>query len=180
MTRFTKPALHAALALAMTVGLQGTLLAKVLVYRSVLSGHTTTSDTGSSATGSARVRVDTNTRRVSVDLRVRGIALDALWKNLVRGPIGPIHFHQYIARAGQPDDVVLVLPLPYGPNYRTTRHGFRVVMKNYDYATGAQLLGSKASFEEFVAAMGGGHVILNVHTDKFTDGEISGLVRAEG
>ena len=176
MMTWKQLAFRGAISLAVVVGAPGAAVAKVLIYRTSLSGHVSTSDTGSAATGTARVRVDTAAREVSVDLKVRGIRPDALWKNLVRGPIGPIHFHQYIPRPGQPDDVVLVLPLPYGPSYTATRDGFRVVMKGYDYATGAKLLGSTATFEEFVAAMGSGHVILNVHTEKFTDGEISGAV----
>jgi hypothetical protein len=74
---------------------------------------------------------------------------------------------------------VLVLPLPYGADYRATRSGLRVTMKDYDYTAGAALLKSTLTFDEFVAAMKSGLVILNVHTDAFHPGEISGKV-AEG
>jgi len=167
----------AALAAAAAM-LAGTAEAKTLRFHATLDGKTATSATGSSATGTARVRVDSVTHKVSVDLDVHGLTMDALWDKLVKGPIGPIHFHEYIARPGQPDDVVLVLPLPYGANYQPTGDGFRVRMKDYDYAAGAKLLGSDATFEHFVTAMGSGHVVLNIHTDRFTDGEISGTVAA--
>ncbi|MDH7975270.1 CHRD domain-containing protein [Sphingomonas sp. AR_OL41] len=152
--------------------------AEHLRFRATLAGTAAPTATGSPATGRATIRVDTATQRVSVDLTITGLGVDALWDRLVKGPIGPIHFHEYVARAGQPDDVVLVLPLPYGPTYRPTRHGFRVRMKDYDYAAGAKLLGSTATFAHFVTALRDGHVILNVHTDRFTDGEISGTVAA--
>ena len=158
--------------------LAGTAQAKTLRFHAALDGKTATSATGSTATGTARVRVDSVTHKVSVDLDVHGLTMDALWDKLVKGPIGPIHFHEYTAKPGQPDDVVLVLPLPYGANYQPTRDGFRVRMKDYDYAAGAKLLGSDATFEHFIAAMGSGHVVLNIHTDRFTDGEISGTVAA--
>lgn len=165
------------LALAATATLlASTADAKTLRFHATLDGKAATSATGSAATGTARVRIDSVTHRVSVDLDIHGLTLDALWDKLVKGPIGPIHFHEYIARPGQPDDVVLVLPLPYGTNYRPTHDGFRVRMRDYDYAAGAKLLGSDATFDHFVAAMAGGHVVLNVHTNRFTDGEISGTV----
>jgi hypothetical protein len=49
-------------------------------------------------------------------------------------------------------------------------------MKDYDYRAGAKLVGSTLTFDEFVAAMRSGLVILNVHTDKHNPGEISGRV----
>jgi hypothetical protein len=156
----------------------GLARAETLRFHASLDGKSATSTTGSAATGTAKVRVDTVTHRVSVDLAVHGLTVDALWDKLVKGPIGPIHFHEYIARPGQPDDVVLVLPLPYGASYQPTRDGFRVRIKDYDYAAGARLLGSGATFEHFIAAMGSGHVVLNIHTDRFTNGEISGTVAA--
>jgi hypothetical protein len=71
---------------------------------------------------------------------------------------------------------VLALPLPYGATYTATADGFHVVMKDYDYAAGAKLLNSTLSFDDFVAAMKDGKVVLNVHTDKFNPGEIGGVV----
>jgi hypothetical protein len=148
--------------------------AKILKYHAVLDGKYGTDPTGSAATGRAAIRVDTVTRRVSVDLKVTGITVDQLWDKLVAAPIGPIHFHKYATAAG--GDSVLALPLPYGVNNRATPAGLRVTMKDYDYETGAALLKSTLSFDDFVTGMAGGLIVLNVHTDKFNPGEISGLV----
>jgi hypothetical protein len=151
--------------------------AETLTFHAALDGKSGAEPTGSAATGKARIRVDTKRRLVSVDMNVDGITIDALWDNLVAAPIGPIHFHKYATAAG--GDSVLVLPLPYGADYHATKRGLRVTMKDYDYAAGAKLLKSTLSFDDFVAAMRSGLVILNVHTDKFNPGEISGKV-AEG
>jgi hypothetical protein len=148
--------------------------AKILKFHAALDGRYGTDPTGSAATGRAAVRVDTVTRRVSVDLKVAGITVDQLWDKLVAAPIGPIHFHKYATAAG--GDSVLALPLPYGANYHSTPAGLRVTMKDYDYVTGAALLKSTLSFDDFVAGMQSGLIVLNVHTDKFNPGEISGLV----
>ncbi|MBV8686627.1 MAG: CHRD domain-containing protein [Alphaproteobacteria bacterium] len=146
--------------------------AKVLTFHAALDG--THDATGSAATGKARVRVDTTRQRVSVDLTVDGITLEALWDKLVAAPIGPIHFHKYASLAG--GDSVLVLPLPYGAAYRATPHGLRVTMRDYDYRAGGRLVNSTLSFDDFVAAMRSGLVVLNVHTDSHNAGEISGKV----
>jgi CHRD domain len=147
--------------------------AEVLTFRAKLDGKYGAA-TGSAATGTARVKVDTRRRRLSVDLTLDGITADALWDKLVTAPIGPIHFHKYATAAG--GDSVLVLPLPYGAQYRATKHGLRVTMKDYDYVAGGKLVKSNLSFDEFVVAMRSGLVVLNVHTDAFNPGEISGLV----
>jgi hypothetical protein len=146
--------------------------AKDLTFHATLDGRH--DSTGSAATGKARIRVDTARRRVSVDLTLDGITLDALWDKLVAAPIGPIHFHKYATAAG--GDSVLVLPLPYGANYHATKHGLRVTMKDYDYVAGGKLVNSSLSFADFIAAMRSGLVVLNVHTDKVNPGEISGVV----
>ena len=146
--------------------------AKILRFHVALDGRYGMDPTGSPATGRATVRIDTATHRVSVDLDVQGITVDDLWDNLVRAPVGPIHFHKYMV-AG---DSVLALPLPFGPDYRSTRRGLRVRMKGYDYDTGAGLVKSTLTFDDFVADMRDGLIVLNVHTDKFNPGEISGLV----
>jgi hypothetical protein len=146
--------------------------ARMLVFHATLGGHAQPTDTGSDASGTAKIRVDTVTQRVSVDLSVKGLTTDALADALVARPIGPIHFHEYKADG----NVALVLPVPFGVAYRSTREGFRVTMHDYDYAAGARLVGTDTSFDGFVAAMRGGKVVLNVHTDKFSNGEISGTV----
>lgn len=159
------------------VALSAPAQAKVLKFHAVLDGKYGSEPTGSPATGRATVRVDTISHRVSVDLAVSGISVDQLWDKLVAAPIGPIHFHKYATSAG--GDSVLALPLPFGPDYHATANGMRVTMKDYDYVAGAKLLNSTLSFEDFVAGMKGGLIVLNVHTDKFNPGEISGLVVAD-
>jgi hypothetical protein len=146
--------------------------AKTLTFRASLSGIAPPTTTGSPARGKAVIRVDTSSKRVSVDLNVTGITLDQLADGLVAKPIGPIHFHVYRTA----DDVELILPLPYGPDYRVTKTGFRITMRGYDYAAGAKLINSGASLDEFVNGLRGQRIVLNVHTDKFPNGEISGTV----
>ncbi|MDB5679640.1 CHRD domain-containing protein [Sphingomonas bacterium] len=154
------------------IALASPAAAKTLTFRATLGGTTAPATTGSPASGKAVIKVDTSTKRVSVELDVTGITLDQLSKNLIAKPVGPIHFHVYRTA----DDVELILPLPYGPNYRATKAGFHVTVRGYDYAAGAKLINSGADFEEFVNAMRGQRVVLNIHTDKFPDGEISGKV----
>ena len=147
--------------------------AKTLTYTATLGGVAPPTMTGSPATGKAVIKVDTKTKTVSVELDISGITIDQLRDSLVADPKGPIHFHEYRSA----DDVELALPLPFGPNYTATKTGFHVSMRNYDYAAGAKLLNSGETFEEFVDGLNAGRIILNVHTDKFPDGEISGKVR---
>jgi hypothetical protein len=148
--------------------------AKILKFHADLDGRYGAEPTFSPAKGHADVRVDTATHRVSVDLAVDGITVDNLWDKLVAAPIGPIHFHKYATPAG--GDSVLALPLPFGRDYHETERGLHVTMKDYDYVAGAALLKSTLSFDDFVAGMQSGLIVLNVHTDNFNPGEISGLV----
>ena len=159
---------------ALAVGIAAPAQAEMLAFKAALDGKYGAEPTGSAATGRAKIRVNTSRQRVTVDLTLTGITADALWDKLVAAPIGPIHFHKYASAAG--GDSVLVLPLPYGADYQPTKRGFRVAMKDYDYEAGAKLLKSTLSFDDFVAAMRSGLVILNVHTDAFNPGEISGRV----
>jgi len=153
--------------------------AEILRFKAGLSGSEAPTATGSTATGDAHVRIDTDRKLVSVKMAISGLTIDDLWDNLVKAPIGPIHFHQYGSHNHSGDDVILVLPVPFGPAYRANGTGFTVAMKDYDYAAGAKLLGSDATLDAFVAALKAGHIILNVHTDRFHDGEISGTVEVE-
>jgi len=146
--------------------------AKTLTYTATLGGVAPPTMTASPATGKAVIRVDTKSKTVSVELDISGISIDQLRDSLVKDPKGPIHFHEYRSA----DDVELALPLPFGSNYKATRTGFHVSMRNYDYAAGAKLLESSETFDEFVNGLNAGRIILNVHTDKFPDGEISGKV----
>lgn len=169
MRRFAKAALILAL-LATTVPAS----AEVLKFHASLTGKAEPDNTGSNATGEAVIHVDTSKRLVSVDLRIHGMTIDKLWDKLVAAPVGPIHFHEYLANG----DAVLALPLPFGLGYVPDGDGFRVTAKDYDYVAGARLLKSTIGFDDFVAAMKTGKVILNVHTDAFNDGEIGGYVVA--
>ncbi|MGN6820136.1 MAG: CHRD domain-containing protein [Sphingomonas sp.] len=166
---FVLTALPAAIA---TVTVAAPAAAKTLSYRAILDGTASTSATGSPARGKAEIKLDTKSQRVTVEIDVTGITLDQLNKALVAKPIGPVHFHQYRSA----DDVDAVLPVPYGANYRATKDGFHVSMRDYPYADGAKLLNNTDPFQDFVDAMSAGKIVLNIHTEKYPDGEISGKV----
>lgn len=148
--------------------------AEVLTFHATLDGKSGAEPTGSAATGSARIKVDTVSRRVSIDMTLEGITIAALSDKLVAAPIGPIHFHKYASAAG--GHSVLVLPLPYGADYRATKTGLRVTTAAFDYGPRAGLLKPALPFDDFVAALRGGLVALNVHTDAFNPGEIGGAL----
>jgi hypothetical protein len=142
-------------------------------FTAKLSGDVETSKTGSKATGTVRIVVDTEKKTVDMTMEFTGLRIADLADGLVARPMGPIHLHNYLPN----DEVVLVLPAPFGPGYVETPAGFNVTMKDYSYAAGAELLKSDLSFDAFLAAMASGSVVLNVHTDRFGSGEISGQVR---
>ena len=142
------------------------------VFSARLSGDVETSRTGSKAKGEARIVVDTEKKTVDMTMEFTGLKIADLADGLVARPMGPIHLHNYLSNG----DVVLVLPTPFGPGYVDTANGFRVTMKSYSYAAGAELLKSNLGFDAFLAAMASGSVVLNVHTDRFDQGEISGKV----
>jgi CHRD domain len=149
---------------------------KVSTFVATLTGSTEPTNTGSKAQGTAVIKVDKVRQSVSIDLAVIGITRDGLWDQLVAAPIGPIHLHKYGSHNHTGSDVTLVLPIPYSPAYRDTARGFRVVIKTFPYYQGAKLLNSDQSFDQFVAALTNGQILLNIHTDAFHDGEISGAV----
>jgi hypothetical protein len=164
------------LGLAMALG-AAPAVAKELRFSAALSGATPSTTTGSKATGQAKIRVDTDAQTVDVALNVEGLKVEDLWTNLLHSPMGAIHLHVYGSRDhGGGADSALMFPLPYGPNYVATATGFKVDMKSEPYAAGAKLVNSKASFDEFVAALSGGRIVVNIHTNAKTDGEISGDV----
>ncbi len=170
--RFATPTATAAAMIVAAALSTAPAAARTYSFRAVLGGTKPPTMTGSPATGTAKVRVDTSTRRVSVDLDVTGITLDQLDKALIARPVGPVHFHEYRSA----DDVEMVLPLPYGASYRATRTGFHLTVRDYDYEAGVKLANSGATLDEFVTAMRAGKIMLNVHTDRFPDGEISGAM----
>ena len=148
--------------------------AEIVDFHAKLDGISGAAPTGSPATGEARIRVNTQTRRVSAELKVKGITLADLWDPLVAGPIGPVHLHTYAAV--EDGTSALALPLAFGPAYRPTDEGFQVVTQESDYAAGAVLVNSDLDFNAFLSAMRAGRVVINVHTDAFNPGEISGRV----
>jgi len=152
-------------------------MAKELAFTAKLSGATPSTSTGSKATGEAKILVNTDAQTVDVALTVEGLKIEDLWTNLLHSPMGAIHLHVYGSRDhGGGADSALMFPLPYGPNYVATPKGFKVDMKAEPYAVGAKLVNSKASFDEFVGALSGGRIVVNIHTNTKTDGEISGDV----
>jgi hypothetical protein len=146
-------------------------------YSATLGGDSVTSKTGSVATGAARIVIDDESESVSMTIDVSGISVGQLSSAMIKAPIGPIHLHVYPSHDLTNDTgVSLGLPVPFGPAYRDNGTGFSVQMTDYPYATGAALLGSKASLEGFIEALDRGDVVLNIHTNAFPGGEISGTI----
>lgn len=141
-----------------------------LSYTATLDGVTAPTNTGSLATGTARVSVNTEAQTVSVHMQIHGVTLDQLWDHVIHAGMGPVHLHLYAADG----DISLLTPFPYGATYTATPDGFALSVENYSYAEGAALLQSDMSFETFVSTLGSEFVYLNIHTDAFQDGEISG------
>jgi hypothetical protein len=157
----------------------GPALAKELKFTAALRGDLAPTMTGSKATGRALIRVDTDRQTVDVKLEVSGLSVDQLSNGLRGTPMGPIHLHIYGSHNhGKDADAALVFPLPYGPSYAPTPGGFTVETGAVDYAKGARLVNTRASFADFVAAMKDELIVLNVHTNRYGDGEISGEVLA--
>lgn len=141
-----------------------------LTYTSALNGVTAPTNTGSLATGTARISVDTEAQTVSVEMTIHGVALDNLWDHVIHNGMGPVHLHLYAADG----DISLLVPFPYGSGYAATADGFTLTVRDYSYATGAALLQSDMPFDTFVTTLGSEFVYLNIHTDAYQDGEISG------
>ena len=146
-----------------------------LNFTAALNGRQDPTITGSAATGTATFSVNTEARTIDVMLSVNGISLDGLYDHVIHAGVGPVHLHLYAADG----EISLLVPFAYGPAYAETANGFTLMVSGLSYAEGAALLGSDVSFEAFVASLGTDFVYLNIHTDAFNDGEISGrLVRA--
>lgn len=151
--------------------------AETVSFHADLSGQALSSKTGSKATAKASIALDTVKQTVTLNLDVKGITIAGLSDPLVAAPIGPIHLHHYAQPDHSKDDgVTLVMPVPFGANYAATPGGFRVTMTNYPYTDGAKLVNTKMTFVQLKSALEGGDVVLNIHTDAFPPGEISGLV----
>lgn len=151
--------------------------ARSLTYSAALSGDSASAKTGSKATATAQIVVDTDAMTVAVRMQVSGMPVTALWDTLVAAPIGPVHLHQYAgADLSDPNASVLAFPVPFGSSYAATQQGFAVDTGPQSFAKGMATLGSKARFEQFLAALDRGAIVLNIHTDAFNAGEISGPV----
>jgi len=151
--------------------------ARTLTFTAALSGDKAPTVTGSKATGQALIQVDTEMQTVGVNLDVKGLTVEKLSRGLRGAPMGPIHLHIYGGHShGANDDAALVFPLPYGPTYSPTPEGFKVSAPAVPYATGARLVNTKATFDEFVASLQTGRIVMNIHTNVQPDGEISGDV----
>jgi CHRD domain len=144
-----------------------------LPFTAALRGNAEPTNTGSKAIGDATITVDTSAQTIDVALTVTGISFDDLFDQVVNSPAGSIHMHHY----GANGDVTLVVPFPMGPTYKETATGFVLTVKDYPYATGAKVLESKITFQQFVSALNSGGIALNIHTDKFQAGEIGGYVK---
>jgi hypothetical protein len=152
-----------------------------LAFTAQLRGDKAPTVTGSKATGVARIVVHTHTQTVDVAIDVAGLTPDDLWTKLKGAPIGPIHLHLYGSRDRSGAGAVsLVMPVPYGAAYAPTAKGFQVRMTALPFATGAALVGTDQSFDQFVGDLQTGRVVLNIHTNRFTDGEISGDIAPAG
>jgi len=143
-------------------------------FLAFLHGDSPTTNTGSTAQGEAKLVVHDATQTVDLELTVHGIAMNALSEHLSHAPVGPVHLHIYAANG----DSSLLLPFPMGANYAAVNDGFVLTVKNYPYADGAKIIASDITFDAFVKALQSGAVVLNIHTQKFADGEISGKVEA--
>ncbi len=160
-----------------TIVIPATSYAKQISFAAALSGNSASAHTGSAATATAVINVDPAAQTVSVQLKVVGIPLGGLWDDLVAAPIGPVHLHQYAgADLSDPNASVLAFPVPFGASYTATADGFSVDTGARSYAEGMATLGSKASFDQFMTALDRGMIVLNIHTDAFNGGEISGPV----
>ncbi len=151
--------------------------AEVAAFTAALSGHAAPTDTGSEATGKAKIFVDTDAKTVDITLDVEGLKMDQLWGALAHAKMGPIHLHRYGGHDhSDPGASALVFPLPMGANYVATPKGFHVEIKHASYAEAATMLNSNLPFADFMTSMQSGQIVLNVHTNAFHDGEISGEV----
>jgi hypothetical protein len=145
-----------------------------LTYTASMAGNQYPTTTGSAATGTATLLVHPDTQTIDARIAITGIRMDDLAHHLAHSRMGPIHLHRYAADG----DVTLILPFPLGATYAETADGFTVTMTGYAYADGAAAVRSALSFEAFLAALASDPIYLNVHTNAFGDGEISGPVRA--
>ena len=144
-----------------------------VVFTAALRGDAAPTNTGSKAVGDAKIVVHAEAQTVDVTLKVTGLKTSDFWAQVHHAPVGPIHLHHYAANG----EVTLVMPFPAGPSYADTADGFTLTVKDYPYAAGAKIVQTPLTFEQFLDSLKAGIVVMNIHTTKFNDGEISGTVR---
>ena len=166
-----------ALGLGIALLLAAPAAGKELKFTAALSGDREPTVTGSKASAQAVILVDTEKQTVDLRLYVSGLTVESLSNGLRAAPMGPIHLHIYGGHDhNHAADAALVFPAPYGPSYSPGEDSFKVETGEVPYAKGAALVNSKATFDDFVNSMRDGRVVLNIHTNRFGDGEISGDV----
>jgi hypothetical protein len=168
--------LRPVLLLFLAVALAAAAHAADPVFTASLRGDKEPTATGSKATGAVSIVVHEGAQTVDIAVKVSGIKPDMFAQHLAHAPVGPMHLHLYEANG----NVSLLLPFPMGSAYAATADGFTYTRAGYPYAEGAAILKSSVGFDAFVAAMKGGAVVFNVHTEAFKDGEISGTVTPAG
>jgi hypothetical protein len=146
-------------------------MAAELHYTTTLNGAQYPTETGSSAIGTATLTVDTEAQTIGAHIVITGLGFDDLAHHLAHSRMGPMHLHRY-----QGDDVTLIAPFPFGESYTETADGFTVTLTDFPYAEAAERTRSDLSFEQFLTALANDPIYLNVHTEAFDDGEISGRV----
>lgn len=166
-------ALALALAFTATVALSACASAQEedpqLQYTVAIGGARYPTTTGSVATGTARIDIDTETETIDVRVEIHGLRLTSLATHLSHAPVGPMHLHRY-----QGDEVTLIMPFPMGPSYFETSDGFMVIQEDAPYGEAAAIVQSELSFAQFLEVLRDDPVFLNIHTERFGDGEISG------
>lgn len=153
------------------IGAASPAFATELHYSATLGGSQYPTETGSSASGTATLTVDTEMQTIDAQIVISGLKFDDLAHHLAHSRMGPMHLHRY-----QGDDVTLIAPFPFGDNYVETADGFTVTVQDFPYAEAAERTRSELSFEQFLAALAADPIYLNVHTEAFGDGEISGRI----
>ncbi|WP_370541666.1 CHRD domain-containing protein [Actibacterium sp. 188UL27-1] len=125
------------------------------------------------AHGTATLTVDQAAATLDFSLDVIGIDLDGLFDTLVEAPVGPVHLHNAPAGSNGPIMVPLALDTD---TYNDTEDGFGLNVVNLAYGDAAALAGCDLSFGDFVSLLQGSAVYINIHTDAFASGELSGRV----
>lgn len=153
------------------IGAASPVAAAELRYTATLAGAQYPTETGSAATGTATLTIDTEAQTIDAQIVITGLKFDDLSHHLAHSRMGPMHLHRY-----QGDDVTLITPFPFGDTYVETADGFTVTVTDFPYAEAAERTRSNLTFDQFLAALVADPIYLNLHTEAFGDGEISGRV----